>query len=87
MKRLPQYNFILSNALNIKHEEMPGIYRKCFIMLRLTSADGNANSVQECEAMEIPVVHNQSEYGFKWSSVDDVVNHINRASRLCGRRA
>ena len=45
-------------------------------MLRLTSYDGNANSVQECEAMNIPVVHNQSKYGLKWKTADDVIKHI-----------
>lgn len=74
--KLPQFNFILSNTLNCKHEEMPSVYAKCFIMLRLTEYDGNANSVQECEAMNIPVVHNQSKYGLKWKSVDDIISHI-----------
>jgi hypothetical protein len=45
-------------------------------MLRLTDHDGNANSVQECEAMKIPVIHNQSEYGIKWKTVDDIVQLI-----------
>lgn len=76
IKNLPQYTFIFSNKLNAKWEEMPNIYKQCFIMLRLTSHDGNANSVQECEAMEIPVIHNQSDYGLKWESVDDIINHI-----------
>ena len=67
---------MLSNTLNAKYEEMPSIYKKCFIMLRLTENDGNANSVQECEAMNIPVVHNQSDYGLKWKTIDDVINHI-----------
>ena len=76
MKKLPQFNYILSNTLNAKYEEMPSIYKKCYIMLRLTENDGNANSVQECEAMNIPVVHNQSDYGLKWKTIDDVINHI-----------
>ena len=45
-------------------------------MLRLTSNDGNANSVQECQAMKIPVIHNQSDYGLKWKTVDDIIQHI-----------
>ena len=76
MKRLPQYSYILSNTLNESYENMPKIYSRCFIMLRLTKYDGNANSVQECEAMNIPVVHNNSEYGLKWNTVDDIINHI-----------
>jgi hypothetical protein len=34
--------------------------------------------VQEMKAMDIPVVHNLSDYGLKWDSVDDIVEHINR---------
>ena len=80
MKKLPQYEFILSNHLNVPHEEMPKIYKQCFIMLRLTKYDGNANSVQECEAMNIPVIHNQSDYGLKWNNIDDILHHITNLS-------
>ncbi len=76
MKRLPEYSYVLSNTLNESYENMPKIYSTCFIMLRLTKYDGNANSVQECEAMNIPVVHNQSKYGLKWNTVEDIINHI-----------
>jgi hypothetical protein len=76
MRRLPEYSYILSNTLNEPYENMPNIYSKCFIMLRLTKYDGNANSVQECEAMEIPVVHNQSKYGLKWNTIDDIIKYI-----------
>lgn len=76
IKLLPQYNFIFSNQLNAQWEEMPNIYKECFIMLRLTSHDGNANSVQECQAMKIPVIHNQSDYGLKWKTVEDIIKDI-----------
>ena len=55
---------------------MPNVYAKCFIVLRLTTLDGNANTVQECQVMNIPVVHNQSDYGLKWVTKDDVIKHI-----------
>lgn len=80
MKRLPYYDFILSNQVRIPHEEMPEVYSRCFIMLRLTQRDGNANSVQECEAMNIPVIHNQSDYGIPWKNADDIVTIIKRHS-------
>ena len=51
-------------------------------MLRLTSHDGNANSVQECDAMEIPVIHNQSDYGLKWGNIDDIIQHIKNVSTV-----
>ena len=77
VKRLPMCKFIYSNQLNLPHKEMPKIYEKCFIGLRLTEHDGNANMVREMKAMNIPVVHNLSDYGLKWDSVDDIVEYIN----------
>ena len=56
---------------------MPKIYGECFIGLRLTEHDGNANMVQEMKAMNIPVVHNQSDYGLKWKNIEDIINYIN----------
>lgn len=82
MKKLPRYNYVLSNTLNAKWEDMPNIYKRCFIMLRLTNHDGNANSVQECEAMDIPVIHNQSDYGLKWGNIDDIIRHIKNVSTV-----
>ena len=37
---------------------MPNVYSKCFIGLRLTDEDGNANTVQEFNSMEIPIIFN-----------------------------
>ena len=76
VKRLPEFNFIYSNELNLPYEEMPEIYAECFIGLRLTEHDGNANMVQEMRAMNIPVVHNLSDYGLKWETVDDIIKYI-----------
>jgi len=70
------FQYIYSSTNQYPHNKMPEIYKKCCIMLRLTKHDGNANSVQECESMNIPVVHNLSNYGLKWSTSIDVVNHI-----------
>lgn len=82
MKKLPQYEYVLTNQLNVPYKEMPKIYKQCFVMLRLTENDGNANSVQECENMNIPVIHNQSNYGLKWKSVNDIVKHIHEIQLL-----
>lgn len=67
---------LFSSTLNVPHDQMPNVYRRCFLMLRLTAFDGNASSVQECKRMSVPAVHNLSEYGLKWDTVDDVVDHI-----------
>ena len=77
VKKLPEFNFIYSNKLNLPYEKMPEIYAKCFIGLRLTDHDGNANMVQEMMAMNIPVVHNLSDYGLKWKNVSDIIGYIN----------
>ena len=76
-KQFPQIEFIHSSNIKARYEKMPSIYADCFIGLRLTNNDGNANTVQELEAMNIPVVHNHSDYGLKWKTVADIVNHIN----------
>lgn len=77
MKKLPEYEYILSSKLNqIPYEKMADVYAECFIGLRLTDYDGNANTVKEFEAMGIPIVHNQSEYGLKWDNVDYIVKYI-----------
>ena len=73
VKRIPEFEYIYSNDLNLSYEKMPDIYRKCFIGLRLTEDDGNANTVQELEKMNIPIIHNgDSKYAKKWKNVDDV---------------
>jgi hypothetical protein len=72
-----QYNYILSSVLNVPYSEMPNIYNKCFICIRLTAHDGNANTAQECALLNIPIIHNQSTYGLKWKNLDDIIKHIN----------
>ena len=42
----------------------------------------NIPSTQELEAMKIPVVHNHSEYGLKWHTVNDIINHIKKQKIL-----
>ena len=79
---LPNFKYIKTsdywkNGRLIPNSEMPKIYAQCFIGLRLTENDGNANTVQEFEAMKIPIVHNQSNYGLKWKNINDIINHIN----------
>ena len=62
---------------NCTYENMPCIYKQCFIALRLTEYDGNANTVQELELMGISVVHNGTHNNsLKWKSLDDIMFHI-----------
>jgi glycosyltransferase involved in cell wall biosynthesis len=86
-KRLPNFQYIFSSSVNIPYQLMGDLYNKVFIIIRLTRNDGNANSVQEAESMGIPAVHNISDYGLKWKSIDDVINHIQDAydNQLLGK--
>jgi hypothetical protein len=70
--RNPHFTYIYSNELQLPYENMPNIYKKCFIGLRLTYKDGNANMVKEFECMGIPVIHNHSNYGIKWKTIEHI---------------
>ena len=77
MRRLPQYKYILSSNINVPYHKMPSVYKQCFIGLRLTKYDGNANTVQEMGAMGIPVVHNGDfDNSINWKTIDDIVSII-----------
>ena len=76
LKKYTFLNYILSVDLKKEYNEMPEVYKKCFLGLRLTDNDGNANTVQEFKEMNLPIVHNQSEYGLKWNNETDIINYI-----------
>lgn len=80
INKMPQYKYIFSNNLNASYNQMPQIYSKCFIGIRLTEHDGNANTVQEFNAMNIPIIFN-GKGGIKWKDVDDVINTIKSYSK------
>ena len=80
-KLLPNFKYIHSSDNLVEYKDMPTIYKKCFIGLRLTLADGNANTVQEFEAMNIPIIHNQSDYGIKWKNEYDIASIINDCAK------
>ncbi len=76
---LSQFKYILSSKQKfINNEEMFDVYNKCFIGLRLTSRDGNANMVREMLAMNIPVVHNGDFKTINWTDVDSIKTSIMR---------
>lgn len=77
IEKLPNYEFVFSNQLSIPYEQMPLIYSECFIGLRLTTHDGNANTVQEFNSMEIPIIFN-GPGGINWTEPDDIINTINK---------
>ena len=64
----------------ILYENMYDFYKQFFIALRLTNLDGNANTVQEFKVIGKPIIHNQSEYGLKWTTKEDIIEHIETIS-------
>lgn len=75
MKKLPEYKYILSNELELEYSSMAKVYEECFIGLRLTAHDGNANTVLEFNAMGIPIIFN-GEGGISWNNADDIIKKI-----------
>jgi len=60
----------------IPQQELFEVYKKCFIGLRLTYHDGSAQTVQEFKECNLPIVHNQSNYGIKWKDENDIIKTI-----------
>ena len=77
IKILPEYELIFSNKYNLNDQNIAEeLYRKCFIIVRLTDYDGFLPMIGELKAMNIPIVHNFSDYGLKWETIEDVKKHI-----------
>jgi hypothetical protein len=77
VNKLPDYEYIYSNELNLPYNKMSSVYRKCFVGLRLTTEDGNANMLQEMCSMGIPVFHNSSyPNAIRWKTADDIIKKI-----------
>ena len=76
-EKLTNYKFIFSNNLKLDNNKMYDIYKKCFIGLRLTKYDGNANSVLEMKHMNLPVICNSNyDNCLNWKNTQDIYNHI-----------
>ena len=77
IKILPDNEFLFSNKYNLNDPSIAEeLYRKCFIVVRLTDYDGFLPMIAELKAMNIPIVHNFSDYGLKWNKIEDVKEHI-----------
>lgn len=86
-KELPKYNFIYSHKLNLEPREMKEIYEKCFVGLRLTKKDGNANTVIEMGRLGIPVIFNGNDVnGISYvnGSIEDIKCKIESVKKLYG---
>jgi len=77
IKILPEYEFIFSCKYNLSNPIIAEeLYRKCFIILRLTDYDGFLPMVSELKDMNIPLVHNFSDYGLRWKKMEDIRKYI-----------
>ena len=86
--KLKNFEFLDSRAFNVKYDIMPAVYSKCFIGLRLTSFDGNANTCQELGLMGIKCIHNGDLPNcIKWSlnDLDNIIQTINEESKNIGK--
>lgn len=76
IRRLPDINFIIAYG-QYSPEEIIKVYHRCFIGIRLTFFDGNANTVQELGMLGIKCIHNgEFPNSIAWSSVNDICDII-----------
>ena len=81
--KMPHINFIIAYG-QYTQEEIIAVYHKCFLGLRLTVFDGNANTVQELGMLGINCVHNgEFPNSLSWSNVAEVCNWITEEMTIC----
>jgi len=77
IKKLPEYEFLFSNKYDLNDMNIAKeLYQKCFIVICLTEYDEYFPMIDHLKSMNIPIVHNFSNYGLKWETIDDVISHI-----------
>ena len=78
IKYYSNYNFIIAHG-QYSNEQIVNIYKSCFIGLRLTSYDGNANTVQELGLLGLTCIHNGDFCNsLNYNNIDDIIKHINK---------
>ena len=83
--KLPDINFIIAHG-QYSQQEIIDVYKRCFIGLRLTFFDGSANTVQELGLLGRKCVHNgDMPTSLRWSTAQDVINHINHERKMVNR--
>jgi hypothetical protein len=85
IEKMPEINFIV--VCSNDYENVMDAYKKCFIGLRLTKHDGNANTVQELGLCGIKCIHN-SDYpnALQWKTIDDIIETINNEKKYIGTK-
>jgi hypothetical protein len=77
LNKFPDNEFLFSNKYDLNDPIIAEeLYRKSFIVIRLTKTDGFLPMIEQLKAMNIPLVHNFSEYGLKWNTIEDVKAYI-----------
>lgn len=77
---MAKYPF-LKSAIYVDPKRMKNIYSKCFIGLRLTKHDGNANTVQELGLCGIKCIYNGDRgmpNALRWTTVPSVIRSIRK---------
>ncbi|ADO67308.1 hypothetical protein crov275 [Cafeteria roenbergensis virus] len=77
--RLPQFKFIYSHTCDLNYIKMHNIYNECFMGIRLTKKDGNANTVIEMGKLGLPVIFNGDNYNainYQYDNIDDIIIKI-----------
>ena len=77
--RLKKYDLecVYSSKLKLANNEMINIYKKCFVGVRLTKKDGNANTVLELDKLNIPVIFNGNNINaISWKDINDIETKI-----------
>ncbi len=79
--------YIISSSISVPYEEIPSIYKQCFLGIRLTQQDGNANTVQEMGLMGIKCVHNgEFPNAINWFNLNDIIKIINEEKKKIGKK-
>lgn len=72
-----KFDVIFSSNLSLDYTQMNDIYKQCFIGIRLTEKDGNANTVLEMRNLGIPVIYNGGGVNaISYNDNDDIKNKI-----------
>jgi hypothetical protein len=77
--RLKKYDLecVYSSKLKLANNEMINVYKKCFVGVRLTKKDGNANTVLELDKLNIPVIFNGNNVNaISWKDINDIEKKI-----------
>ncbi len=86
IKELPDINFIITTKASHKRDKLRDVYGKCFIGLRLTAHDGNANTVQELGLCGIKCIHNGlMPNAIRWDNKDDIIKNILEEQKTVGQ--